>query len=123
MSDLNGAWLGTYWQHQPVRFEMILVHGGDTISGNILDDDRDLGEALVTGKAMGRSIIFMKRYLMGQKHIVSYSGTLSRDGNSMQGEWSISYLSGAWEAHRLNDNLMAAFYSRVTKKLPITADK
>ena len=45
MTDLSGAWLGTYWQQgQPVRFEMTLVQGGNTINGNILDNNY-LGEA------------------------------------------------------------------------------
>jgi hypothetical protein len=49
MANLNGSWLGTYWQHgNPTRFELTLVQSGNSLSGNILDDSY-LGEASVIG--------------------------------------------------------------------------
>ncbi|MEM7591369.1 MAG: hypothetical protein AAF383_07590 [Cyanobacteria bacterium P01_A01_bin.83] len=121
MTDLSGVWLGTYWQHQPVRFEMTLVQGGNALSGNILDDNY-LGEAIVAGTITGRSISFIKRYLTGQCHAVSYSGTVSQNGNKIQGQWSISSLSGAWEAHRHDDTMMAELNKRLQKKIPALAE-
>ncbi|NJM74754.1 MAG: hypothetical protein HC852_02025 [Acaryochloridaceae cyanobacterium RU_4_10] len=49
MTDLSGTWLGSYWQNgDQIRFEFALIHGGNLISGNILDDCY-LGEANITG--------------------------------------------------------------------------
>ncbi|MGA1355681.1 MAG: hypothetical protein ACO35Q_03260 [Prochlorothrix sp.] len=51
MADLSGSWLGTYWQlGNPTRFEATLVQGGNSLTGNILDDG-PLGEAQLTGDA------------------------------------------------------------------------
>lgn len=117
MVDLSGVWLGTYWQHQPVRFEMTLVQGSNAIRGNILDDNY-LGEATVAGTVTGRSVTFAKRYLTGQCHLVSYSGTVSKDGNRMQGQWCLSSLSGAWEAHRYDDAISLELSNLLNQKIP-----
>jgi len=106
MADLSGAWLGTYWQEGvPTRFEFTLVQGGNSISGRVLDDNY-LGEANIMGEVIGRKITFTKRYLTGSRHSVKYTGTVSEDGDFMQGKWQINYFfSGEWEAHRQDDNL------------------
>ena len=105
MADLSGLWLGTYWQRkQPVRFEMSLIQGDNTLTGRVLDDNY-LGEASLRGKVMGRSICFHKSYLISSPHSVDYIGTISEDGNRMQGNWKIDFLSGKWEARRTDDNL------------------
>ncbi len=63
MADVNGVWLGTYWQNGiPTRFEMTLLQGKNTTTGNILDDS-NLGEATVAGEVTGRTIAFRKCYL------------------------------------------------------------
>lgn len=63
MADVNGLWLGTYWQEGiPTRFEATLVQGGNTLSGRVLDDNY-LGEAQIEGEVVGRTIHFTKRYL------------------------------------------------------------
>ena len=71
--------------------------------GNILDDNH-LGEATARGEVIGRGINFRKRYLMGKRHLVLYSGTISAEENYLQGKWRIgaSY-SGTWEAHRSDE--------------------
>ena len=106
MADVNGMWLGTYWQYGvPTRFEMTLVQGKNTISGNILDDS-SLGEATVTGEVTGRTITFRKGYVGGSRHSIDYSGTVSTDEQLMQGTWQESIFNqGKWEAHRQDDNL------------------
>jgi hypothetical protein len=39
MANLSGTWIGTYWQDDlPTRFEMVIVQGGNALSGNILDE-------------------------------------------------------------------------------------
>ncbi|MDJ0660711.1 MAG: hypothetical protein QNJ42_14670 [Crocosphaera sp.] len=106
MADINGIWLGTYWQYGvPTRFEMTLVQGKNTISGNILDDS-SLGEATVTGEVTGRTITFRKCYVGGSRHSIDYSGIVSTDEQLMQGTWHEGVFNqGKWEAHRQDDNL------------------
>lgn len=119
MTDLSGTWLGTYWQQkQPVRFSMTLVQGGNTISGNILDNN-ELGEASLVGTVTGRSVSFTKKYLMGSRHSVKYLGTVSEDGNTIQGKWQILIFRGAWEAQRIDDNLSLEQTSRTVEKIPV----
>lgn len=119
MTDLSGIWLGTYWQQgQPVRFEMTLVQGGNTINGNVLDDNY-LGEASLAGTITGRSVSFTKKYVMGSRHSVQYSGTVSEDGNSIKGKWRILVFRGIWEAQRQDDNLSLEQTRKNVQKIPI----
>jgi hypothetical protein len=113
VTDLSGTWLGSYWQNgEQVRFEFALIHSGNTISGNILDDCY-LGEANITGEVIGRNIQFSKQYVFVRQVPIEYRGTLSEDGDSMRGNWGFAYKalafhpasSGLWEAHRKGDNL------------------
>ena len=121
MADLSGIWLGTYWQQgQPVRFEMTVVQGGNKINGNILDDNY-LGEASLVGTITGRSISFTKKYVMGSRHSVQYSGTVSEDGNTMKGKWRIILFRGAWEARRQDDNLSLEQTKKSVKKIPVSS--
>lgn len=121
MADLSGTWLGTYWQSGvPTRFELTLVQGGNTLSGNILDDS-PLGEASVVGEVIGRRVDFTKSYLAGSRHSISYTGTIAENEDSMGGKWQIDeYLSGNWEAHRSGDNLVADLENLLQKKEPIS---
>jgi hypothetical protein len=114
MANLTGTWLGTYWQDDmPTRFEMSIAQGGNALSGNILDDGI-LGEATITGEAIGRNIQFSKRYISVSQGNIIYQGLLSEDENLMQGEWFLKmYLpvygemtdSGRWEATRSENDL------------------
>ncbi|ACK71490.1 conserved hypothetical protein [Gloeothece citriformis PCC 7424] len=123
MADLSGNWLGTYWQEDiPTRFELSLIQGGNTLSGNILDDS-DLGEASLVGEVIGRNINFTKQYLIGHRHCVQYTGTVSEDKNFMQGHWRISWLYGTWEAYRSDDNLTLDLKNILSKKVPVSAVK
>lgn len=122
MTDINGAWLGTYWQEGlPTRFEATLAQGGNTLSGVILDDSY-LGEAQITGEVIGRSIRFTKRYLTSSPTIVQYTGTIAEDGDSMQGKWTIGRrASGTWEAHRNSNDLMKELQNRMAQQVPAGA--
>lgn len=108
MADISGTWLGTYWQQgMPTRFEATFVQGGNTISGNVLDDN-SLGEASVAGEVTGRSVRFTKRYVTGSPIPINYTGAIAEDEQSMQGTWQIhGYDSGPWEARRSGENLVA----------------
>lgn len=117
MVDLNGTWLGTYWnQGTPSRFEAVFVQSGNTLTGSILDDNY-LGEARISGEVIGRSIIFTKRYLITSPTPVKYNGTISDSGDYMQGEWNITRRdSGPWEARRSGENLMAELQTRLNQQ-------
>lgn len=124
MADLNGTWLGTYWQQgMPTRFEATLVQGGNALTGNILDDSY-LGEATIAGEVIGRRVSFTKRYLTGQPTPIYYTGTVSEDEDFIRGTWQIvAIASGPWEARRSGQNLMADLQKRLVEKLPVTAGK
>lgn len=117
MVDVSGMWLGTYWQSdQPTRFEATLVQGGNVLSGRILDDSY-LGEAQLAGEVTGRRVAFTKRYLTTSPTSIHYSGTVSEDGNHMQGQWSIDrFDAGPWEAYRGEDTLAASLQSALEKQ-------
>ncbi|HEY9762454.1 MAG TPA: hypothetical protein V6D07_08015 [Trichocoleus sp.] len=121
MADVSGMWLGTYWQSgNPTRFEATLVQGGNTLSGRMLDDSY-LGEAQLQGELVGRRVAFVKRYLTTSPSAVHYTGTVSEDGNYMQGEWTIgAFDSGSWGAYRSQDDLSADLQSALSKRVSAT---
>ncbi|MBD2260880.1 hypothetical protein [Pseudanabaena sp. FACHB-2040] len=124
MADLSGMWLGTYWQAEnPTRFEATLVQGGNTLSGRVLDDNY-LGEAQIQGEVVGRRVSFAKRYLTTSPTAIQYTGTVSEDGNHIQGEWTIGrFDTGPWEAHRSQDDLVVDLQATLEKQdlTPATA--
>ncbi|MGQ4646179.1 hypothetical protein [Lyngbya aestuarii] len=119
MADLSGTWLGTYWQQGvPTRFELTLLQGSNALSGSILDENH-LGEASLTGEVIGRRINFDKRYITGNRHSVSYTGTVSEDEDFMQGRWQINLFdSGNWEARRSDENLTINLENRRAEQVP-----
>jgi len=121
MSDLNGTWLGTYWQDGiPTRFEAVVIQSGNSLSGSILDDSY-LGEARLSGEVIGRGISFTKRYLTSSPEPIKYVGTISEDENLMQGQWNIGLrYSGSWEAHRSGEALVADMEARLAEQIPST---
>lgn len=120
MADLSGAWLGTYWQQEEaVRFEMTIVHSGNTVSGRVLDDSY-LGEASLAGTISGRAVNFTKTYTSSARHSISYTGTVSEEGDRMVGHWQISYLSGTWSARKSEDNLSVQDVIKQATKVPVS---
>jgi hypothetical protein len=125
MANLTGTWLGTYWQDDiPTRFEMVIAQGVNALSGNILDDG-NLGEATITGEAIGRNIRFSKRYISAFQGNIFYQGLLSEDENLIQGEWSLKMYSpaygemtdsGRWEATRSENDLSNELTQYLAKK-------
>ena len=120
MADVNGTWLGTYWQHgNPTRFEVVLVQSGNSLSGRVLDDSY-LGEAKLSGEVVGRDISFTKRYFTSSSDAVEYVGTISEDEDYIQGQWNISSLDyGPWEARRSGESLSLEVGNKKEKKVPI----
>jgi hypothetical protein len=129
MANLTGTWLGTYWQEDmPTRFEMVISQGGNALSGNILDEG-NLGEATITGEAIGRNIQFSKRYISAFQGNILYQGLLSEDESLMQGEWILKMYSpaygeitdsGRWEAIRSENDLANELTKYLAKKKELT---
>ncbi|MBW4591980.1 MAG: hypothetical protein KME46_03385 [Brasilonema angustatum HA4187-MV1] len=121
MADVNGTWLGTYWQQGiPTRFEVTLIQSGNTLTGRILDDS-NLGEAQLAGEVVGRRISFIKRYFTTAPDPITYVGTISENEDYMQGQWSFKlWDSGPWEARRSGETLLADLQTRIQKKVSLT---
>ena len=119
MADLNGTWLGTYWQRgNPTRFEIVLLQSGNSLSGSVLDDSY-LGEAKLTGEVVGRRISFSKRYVTSSPDSVDYVGAISEDEDYIQGQWKVSFAdSGPWEARRSGESLSLNTENKVEQKVP-----
>ena len=120
MTDVNGTWLGTYWQDgNPTRFEVVLVQSDNSLTGNILDDNY-LGEAKLSGEVVGRHISFIKSYFTSSPDAVEYTGTISEDEDYIQGQWNInSWDFGPWEARRSGEFLSLEVGNKSQKKVPI----
>ncbi|MGD1909741.1 MAG: hypothetical protein ACFB2X_02395 [Rivularia sp. (in: cyanobacteria)] len=124
MADVNGTWLGTYWQNgNPTRFEVVLVQSGNSLTGNVLDDGY-LGEAKLSGDVIGSCISFTKRYFTSSPDAVEYVGTISEDEDYIQGQWKISSWDfGPWEARRSGESLSLEVENKTAKKTPLTISK
>jgi hypothetical protein len=120
MADVNGSWLGTYWQlGEPTRFEVVFIQSGNSLTGSILDDSY-LGEARLSGEVIERSISFSKSYLITSPDSVKYVGTVSEDEDYMQGNWSIGIWDyGNWEAYRSGDALKAITQTDASQNIPV----
>ena len=120
MTDLSGTWLGTYWQRgKPTRFEATLIHSGNTLTGSTLDDSY-MGEACLSGTVAGRHVQFAKRYPLKRQIPVNYQGTVSEEGDTMQGTWDFGNLgAGHWEAQRQGESLTLTLKQRVGERVPV----
>ena len=119
MADLTGSWLGTYWQsNEPTRFEATLAQARGSLSGRILDDG-SLGEAVLQGDVVGCQVSFVKRYLSNPSYTIRYTGTVSEDGNHINGQWTVNAKhTGTWEAQRNQNDLAQAFKAFLEKRSP-----
>lgn len=120
MANISGTWLGTYWQlGVPTRFEVEFIQSEKFLSGHVLDDGM-LGEAIVNGEVIGRSISFTKKYY-SQRYIINYRGTINEEENYISGNWMINAFidnSGNWELRRDNSDLSKEFNNRIQAKIP-----
>ncbi|MGB3638563.1 MAG: hypothetical protein WBA39_13455 [Rivularia sp. (in: cyanobacteria)] len=121
MADVNGTWLGTYWQYgNPTRFEIVLLQSGNSLTGSVLDDCY-LGEAKLSGEVVGRRISFIKSYFTSSPDSVEYVGTISDSEDYIQGQWAIgNWDSGPWEARRSGESLSLEAKNKADKKVPVT---
>jgi hypothetical protein len=130
MANLSGTWLGTYWQYSlPTRFEMSLLQGGNSLSGNSLDNG-GLGEAILSGEVQGRSVQFTKQYVMHRYYSIVYEGTvsedeklMSEDEKLMRGQWWIGQESGEWEARRGGEDLLQELMQKKDEKKILTVGR
>jgi hypothetical protein len=123
MANLSGTWLGTYWQLSlPTRFELSLLQGGNSLSGNILDNG-GLGESIVSGEIQGRSVQFTKQYVMHRYYSIVYEGTVSEDEKRMHGKWWINKESGEWEARRGGADLLKELSQKKAEKELLTVGR
>ncbi|MDV3348469.1 hypothetical protein D0962_23705 [Leptolyngbyaceae cyanobacterium CCMR0082] len=119
MAELTGPWLGSYWQaNSPTRFEATFVQANNSISGRIVDDG-PLGEAQVHGQITGRYVTFTKKYFNTPSYAIQYTGTVSEDGDHINGHWRLdSKHSGEWEAHRSDNDLSKELRAILSKNAP-----
>lgn len=122
MAELTGPWLGSYWQaNAPTRFEATFVQANNSLSGRIVDDG-PLGEAQVQGQVTGRQVTFTKKYFNHPSYIISYTGTVSEDGDHINGQWRLNTKqSGPWEAHRSDNDLSKELKAVLAKTVPTLA--
>ncbi|AKG24059.1 hypothetical protein [Calothrix sp. 336/3] len=121
MVDINGTWLGTYWQDEiPTRFEAVIIQSNSNLTGNILDDGF-LGDAQLSGKILGLRISFTKIYLLTSPDPIKYTGLISEDETYMRGKWNIGRnLSGSWEAQRSGESLIINLETSFRKRISQT---
>jgi hypothetical protein len=102
--DLSGSWHGLFNYPRgmpPTSFEAELREVGGTITGETreasdsAEDEAAILHAYVEGHRSGLQVDFIKRYDLMRRagKPVSYSGTLSPDGDEITGRWN---LPGDW---------------------------
>ena len=109
LGNVGGGWLGTYAYRgalrtlPPVRFEATFTEPDSEgcFTGTLLDDEGP-DEADLAGGQSARGLRFSEKGRASSNPPVSYEGTLSDDGRTMDGTWRIAdEAHGIWEAHRL----------------------
>jgi hypothetical protein len=108
--SIAGNWRGHYAYHnvpdQGSGFGAKFIDENGVLTGEISDDFWP-GEATLTGSFSFPSLTFTKVYLFGSLAQINYVGTMTEDGNTINGTWSIvearlSY-RGSWTAYRIDD--------------------
>ena len=108
--SIAGSWRGHYAYYnvpdQGSGFGVVFVEEGGGLIGQIRDDFWP-GEALLTGSFSYPSVTFTKVYVLGGLAPIKYEGTMTGDGNTLNGTWSIVEASvsyrGSWTAYRTDD--------------------
>ncbi len=124
--SIQGSWRGRYFHpgsSEAFGFEAVFIDADGILEGNILDDG-SLGEALVSGKFSYPHLKFVKIYQSGTKHAVNYQGTMSEDGKTLMGRWTIAGdASGTWTAKRYEDGEDLKFEIEDTRELELAGEK
>ena len=100
--DVSGFWIGKYIYNGisgvSVEFQAELNQLGAILAGNTTEQNtfdeqaRQILIADIFGKVSGSNISFTKTYTNSSKtrDKVIYNGTISSDGNSIEGTWTIA---------------------------------
>lgn len=105
---ITGNWKGHYtYQTRPdegSNFDAIFVEHEASLKGEIRDEGI-LGHAVVEGSFAYPSVSFTKTYYELALDPISYQGTMSGDGKTITGKWTIISknglsVKGSWMAHR-----------------------
>lgn len=105
---ISGTWRGHYsYAKMPDEgsgFDAVLEEEGGFLSGHI-HDDFFLGEAVVSGSFSFPTLQFTKTYVQSSPYPVQYNGTMTEDGKTIGGKWSIvdeerGENHGSWTAYR-----------------------
>ncbi|HEY9676420.1 MAG TPA: hypothetical protein V6C76_00355 [Drouetiella sp.] len=106
---IEGRWRGHYTYHSVPDsgsgFDAEFVADKNTISGDIIDHEQ-LGPAVCAGAFSYPHVQFTKQYVQSGRgmHPIEYVGTMSDDGKTMRGKWTIydstMQVHGSWTAHR-----------------------
>jgi len=109
---ITGNWKGHYtYQANPdegSNFDAIFVEHESSLKGEIRDEGI-LGHAVVNGTFVYPAVNFIKTYFTQGLDPISYQGTMSGDGKTIVGRWTItskngSVLKGSWMAHRTDQD-------------------
>lgn len=99
-ASLTGVWNGQYdypFGYEPVGFMATLIEAGASFSGGVTESAPGEGGvmaelfAVIAGQRVAQQVTFTKTYdgSNGWEHVVEYDGTLSADGNEIEGEWRV----------------------------------
>lgn len=109
--QVDGKWRGHYtYASNPdagSSFDALFEDDESILSGDILDDEA-LGRATLAGTFSFPEIRFTKTYQDIRLVPVEYQGTMSDDGKTMRGRWTLydrgHVMRGTWHAYRIDSN-------------------
>lgn len=105
---ITGNWKGHYTYSKAPdegsNFDAIFVEHEGSLKGNIRDEGI-LGEAVITGTFAFPNVSFTKTYYTPGMEPIRYTGSMSGDGKTINGRWTIQAYSGdevkgTWMAYR-----------------------
>jgi hypothetical protein len=109
---ITGNWRGHYtYSARPDdggNFDAIFTEKDGNLKGEIRDEGI-LGHAVVSGTFVFPDVNFTKTYFTRGLEPIQYVGTMSGDGKTMTGRWTIQPhtgappLKGTWMAHRTDN--------------------
>jgi hypothetical protein len=120
---LTGMWRGWYvyqgTAQPPVCFQMALVQDGSTVVGFIKEPNTfgTRKEPWLVAVFKGRfeeqtgKLTFTKNYdgTAGPNHDVEYGGTVSKDGNKVEGDWNLGGAGGTFTLERIKNTRSSSF--------------
>ncbi len=110
--EVAGKWKGMYYFQDgrpPVQLTLNLSQSstnagvwGNSVEPNTFNKTGGELKANLRGHLEGNYLSFIKTYdgSKGYSHSVLYSGTVSKNGNSITGKWSVKNLVGNFEISR-----------------------